>query len=106
MEMVILIAVLIDVLAVAASTEAFRRRLADLRRSQATQPEYPLMRPRSPPDEYPFSSSRSSLMFGLLVVWTGEHREYRDRRLTRYAWIARLTMLGLAAFIMLSATVS
>jgi hypothetical protein len=45
-------------------------------------------------------------MFGLLVVWTGEHREYRDRRLTRYAWIARLTMLGLAAFIMLSATVS
>jgi hypothetical protein len=106
MEMVILVAAIIDVLAVAASTEAFRHRLAGFRWSQATQPEYPLMRPRSPPNEYPFSSSRSSLMFGLFVVWTGEHREYQDRRLTRYAWMARLTMLALPAIILLSQVAS
>lgn len=106
MEMVILVAAIIDVLAIAAFTEGFRHRLASFRRPQATQPEYPLMRPRSPPDEYPFSTSRASLMFGLLVIWTGEHREYGDRRLTRYAWIARLTMLALPAIILLLAVVS
>lgn len=106
MEMVILVAVVIDMFAIAVSTESFRHRLASFRLTQATQPEYPLMRPRSPPDEYPFSSSRASLMFGLLVIWTDEHREYGDRRLTRYAWIARLSMLALAAFILLFAVVT
>lgn len=101
MEMVILVAGLVDVLAIAVSAEAFRHRLASFRLSQATQPEYPLMRPRSPPNEYPFSSSRASLTFGLLVIWSGEHREYEDRRLTRYAWISRLSMLGLPAIILL-----
>ena len=41
-------------------------------------------------------------MFGFLVIWTGEHREYKDRTLTRYAWISRLAMLGLPAVVMLS----
>lgn len=91
----------IDALLLAGAAEAYRRRLASLTLSSATQPEYPLMRPRPPPDEYPFSTSRSSLMFGFVAIWTAEHRVHRDQWLTRFVWAARVLMLGLPAIFLI-----
>lgn len=86
---------LIDALLFVLAAEGYRHRLAALTRSSATQPEYPLMRRRSPPDEYPFSTSRGSLMFGLVAIWAADHRVHRDRLLTHSVWAARAFMLGL-----------
>lgn len=86
---------LIDALLFLLAAEGYRHRLAALTRSSATLPEYPLMRPRSLPDEYPFSTSRASLMFGVVAIWTAEYRVHRDRLLTHAVWAARAFMLGL-----------
>lgn len=90
MAILTLAALILDVILVVVAFEAFRQRLVTLTLPRATQPEFPLMRPRPQPNEYPFISG-----MGFLVIWTDEHREYGDRRLTRYAWVARAAMLAL-----------
>jgi hypothetical protein len=97
MDKVFQAALVIDALLFALASEVFRRRLAHLMLPRATQPEFPSTRPRSKPNEYPFSSSRLSLMMGWVIIWTGRYREYADRQLTRYVWAARVTMLGIPA---------
>lgn len=90
-------ALLFDIFLIIVASEAFRRRLVFLRYPQATQPEYPLMRPREPPNDYPFSSPRgwAATLMAVVVIWSGEHRDHDDRWLTRFAWSARLAMLAL-----------
>jgi hypothetical protein len=55
------------------------------------------MRPASVRDGYPFATDRASIMVWFMVIWSKEHRAYRDPWLTCWAWGARGAMLGLLA---------
>jgi hypothetical protein len=78
------LALILDVMAIAVSMECFRHRLLTF------------LGPH-PRREYPVYSDRVGTFFmGVLVIWTGEHREYHDRWLTGFAWAARISMLVFA----------
>lgn len=91
------VASLTNLVLIAVAMEAVRYRLIALMRRTSTQPEYPQMRRRVPPNEYPFSYSQSDHFVGFLLLWTASHREFRDSKLTRYVWSARAAWLGLPA---------
>ena len=43
---------------------------------------------------YPHSKNRYSRVMGWAHIWTGEHRKYNDQWLSRFAWLARATILA------------
>jgi hypothetical protein len=45
------------------------------------------------PDEYPGGTYTGAPWMGMLIIWSGEHREYRDVWLTGFAWTARIGMI-------------
>jgi hypothetical protein len=88
MAQVFQIALVLDGLLLALGLEGFRRRLAML------------LGHRVQPNEYPSTYVGFSPWMGWLVVWTTEHRSYHDRWLSRFAWTARLAMLGVPAIVL------
>ncbi len=88
MEAAFKFALVFDVLVLAAGLEGYRRRLA-LR-----------MGPSNGSREYPYSSTGFAPLMGWLLVWTGEHRGHHDLWLSRFAWAARIGMLGVLAIIL------